>query len=162
MAQTDIGCLGFILRSRCYSLPTGSFFSSGVIPEHWPRRVSYRLAVASLSWWFAPHPAWEPGDDWPRDVPVVRYETDAEVALIDPLLPPDDSFHPHDKPVRVLLTYVAESRRTRHAERIRIDALGAQALKLLPPHPHLFRQVVAGRLGHDRQAIWSVEDDDAA
>jgi glyoxylase-like metal-dependent hydrolase (beta-lactamase superfamily II) len=45
-------------------------------------------------------------------VPVVRYETDAEIALIDPLLPPDDSFDPHGKPVRVLLTYPAHYRGT--------------------------------------------------
>jgi glyoxylase-like metal-dependent hydrolase (beta-lactamase superfamily II) len=74
--------------------------------------VSYRLAVSSLSWWFAPHPAWEAGEDWPQEVPVVRYETDAEIALIDPLLPPDDSFDPHGKPVRVLLTYPAHYRGT--------------------------------------------------
>jgi hypothetical protein len=43
---------------------------------------------------------------------VVRYETDAEVALIEPLLPPDDSFDPHGKPVRVLLTYPAHYRGT--------------------------------------------------
>jgi glyoxylase-like metal-dependent hydrolase (beta-lactamase superfamily II) len=68
--------------------------------------------MASLSWWFAPHPAWEPGEDWPQEVPVVHYETDAEVALIDPFLPPNDSFDPHDKPVRVLLTYPAHYRGT--------------------------------------------------
>jgi hypothetical protein len=43
-------------------------------------------------------------------VPVVCYETDAEVAVIDPFLPPDDSFDPGDKPVRVLLTYPAHYR----------------------------------------------------
>lgn len=68
--------------------------------------------MSSLSWWFAPHPAWEPGEDWPQEVPVVRYETDAEIALIDPLLPPDDSFEPQGKPVRVLLTYPAHYRGT--------------------------------------------------
>ena len=74
--------------------------------------MSYRPGVASLSWWFAPHPAWEPGEDWPREVPVVRYETDAEVALIDPFLPPDGSFSADHKPVRVLLTYPAHYRGT--------------------------------------------------
>lgn len=43
---------------------------------------------------------------------MVRYETDAEIALIDPLLPPDDSFEPQGKPVRVLLTYPAHYRGT--------------------------------------------------
>jgi hypothetical protein len=45
---------------------------------------------------------------------VVRYETDAEIVLIDPLPPPDDSFDPHGKPVRVLLTYPAHYRGTDH------------------------------------------------
>ena len=48
--------------------------------------------MASLSWWFSPHPSWEPGEDWPQEVPVVRDETGAGVALIDPFLPPGDDF----------------------------------------------------------------------
>ena len=60
--------------------------------------------MGELSWWFAPHPNWEPTENWPEEVPVVRYETDDEVALIDPFLPPDGSFDPHGKPVKVLLT----------------------------------------------------------
>jgi hypothetical protein len=68
--------------------------------------------VSDLSWWFSPHPAWEPGEDWPEVVPVVRYETDHEVALIDPLLPPEADFDPHGKPVRVLLTQPAHYRGT--------------------------------------------------
>jgi glyoxylase-like metal-dependent hydrolase (beta-lactamase superfamily II) len=68
--------------------------------------------MASLSWWFSPHPSWEPCEDWPQEVPVVRYETDAEVVLIDPFLPPDDDFDPHGKPVRVLLTQGAHYRGT--------------------------------------------------
>src|SRR5439155_18639 len=38
--------------------------------------------VSELSWWFAPHPDWEPTEDWPEEVPVVRYETDDEVVLV--------------------------------------------------------------------------------
>jgi len=68
--------------------------------------------MSELSWWFAPHPGWEPGENWPEEVPVVRYETDDEVVLIDPFLPPDDSFDPHGKPVRVLLTQGAHYRGT--------------------------------------------------
>jgi glyoxylase-like metal-dependent hydrolase (beta-lactamase superfamily II) len=68
--------------------------------------------VSELSWWFAPHPDWEPGEDWPEAVPIVRYETDDIVALIDPLLPPDDDFDPHGKPVHVLLTQPAHFRGT--------------------------------------------------
>ena len=68
--------------------------------------------MSELSWWFAPHPDWEPGEDWPEEVPVVRYETDDEVVLIDPFLPLDDSFDPRGKPVRVLLTQGAHFRGT--------------------------------------------------
>jgi glyoxylase-like metal-dependent hydrolase (beta-lactamase superfamily II) len=68
--------------------------------------------VNSLTWWFSPHPAWEPGEDWPQEVPVVKYETADEVVLIDPFLPPSADFHPHDKRVRVLLTQPAHYRGT--------------------------------------------------
>jgi glyoxylase-like metal-dependent hydrolase (beta-lactamase superfamily II) len=68
--------------------------------------------VSELSWWFAPHPDWEPTEDWPEEVPVVRYETEEEVAVIDPFLPRDESFDPRGKPVRVLLTQPAHYRGT--------------------------------------------------
>ena len=68
--------------------------------------------MSDLSWWFAPHPDWEPGEDWPEEVPVVRYETNDDVVLIDPFLPPDDGFDPHGKPVHVLLTQPAHYRGT--------------------------------------------------
>jgi glyoxylase-like metal-dependent hydrolase (beta-lactamase superfamily II) len=68
--------------------------------------------VSNLSWWFSPHPAWEPGEDWPQEVPVVRYETEDEVALIDPFLPAGDRFDPDGKPVKVLLTQPAHYRGT--------------------------------------------------
>ena len=44
--------------------------------------------------------------------PGVRIESDDEVVLIDPFLPPDDSFDPGGKPVRVLLTQGAHYRGT--------------------------------------------------
>jgi glyoxylase-like metal-dependent hydrolase (beta-lactamase superfamily II) len=69
--------------------------------------------MASLSWWFAPHPAWEPGEDWPEEVPVVRYETDEAVVLFDPFLPPSGDFDPHGRQVHVLLTQGAHYRGTR-------------------------------------------------
>jgi glyoxylase-like metal-dependent hydrolase (beta-lactamase superfamily II) len=68
--------------------------------------------VGSLTWWLAPHPAWEEGEDWPQEVPVVRYDTDEAVVLIDPFLPPGGSFDPGGKPVRVLLTQGAHHRGT--------------------------------------------------
>ena len=68
--------------------------------------------MSELTWWFSPHPEWEPDENWPEEVPVVRYETADEVALIDPFLPAEDDFEPHDKPVRVLLTQPAHYRGT--------------------------------------------------
>jgi glyoxylase-like metal-dependent hydrolase (beta-lactamase superfamily II) len=68
--------------------------------------------VGALTLWLSPHPAWEEGEDWPELVPVVRYETEDEVVVIDPFLPPDDSFDPGGKPVRVLLTQPAHYRGT--------------------------------------------------
>ena len=42
----------------------------------------------------------------------MRYETDDEVVLIDPFLPPEGRFDAHGKPVRVLLTQGAHYRGT--------------------------------------------------
>ena len=68
--------------------------------------------MSDLTWWFSPHPAWEPGEDWDPEVPVVQLETDGEVVLIDPFIPPDDSFDPQGKSVHVLLTQPAHYRGT--------------------------------------------------
>ena len=68
--------------------------------------------MSSLTWWFSPHPAWEPGENWPQEVPVVEYETDDEVVLIDPFPPPTGDFDARAKPVRVLLTQAAHYRGT--------------------------------------------------
>ena len=68
--------------------------------------------MSTLSWWFSPHPDWEPSEDWPQEVPVVRLETEDEIVLIDPFLPPDDSFDPGGRPVRVLITQGAHHRGT--------------------------------------------------
>ena len=68
--------------------------------------------MSTLDWWFSPHPDWVEGENWPEEVPVVRLESDDDVVLFDPLLPPDDSFDPHGKPVRVLLTQGAHYRGT--------------------------------------------------
>lgn len=68
--------------------------------------------MSALSWWFAPHPDWELREDWPESVPVVRYETDEAVALIDPFSPPDHDFDPHGKTVAVLLTQPSHYRGT--------------------------------------------------
>jgi glyoxylase-like metal-dependent hydrolase (beta-lactamase superfamily II) len=87
-------------------MPAAEALQTGTV-----RLVSF-ADVSDLTWWFSPHPAWEPGEDWDPDVPVVRFETDDEVVLIDPFLPPDDSFDPRGKQVRVLLTQPAHYRGT--------------------------------------------------
>jgi hypothetical protein len=69
--------------------------------------------VGELTWWLSPHPSWTPEENWPEEVPVVRYETDDDVVLIDPFLPPGGAFDPHGKPVRVLLTAPWHVRGTR-------------------------------------------------
>jgi glyoxylase-like metal-dependent hydrolase (beta-lactamase superfamily II) len=68
--------------------------------------------MTSLTWWLAPHPSWEPGENWDEEVPVVKYETDDEVVLIDPFLSPDGDFDPRGKPVCVLLTQASHYRGT--------------------------------------------------
>ena len=68
--------------------------------------------MGALSWWLSPHPDWEPGEDWPENVPIVRYETEEDVVVVDPFLPPDGSFDPSGKAVRVLLTQGAHYRGT--------------------------------------------------
>jgi glyoxylase-like metal-dependent hydrolase (beta-lactamase superfamily II) len=68
--------------------------------------------MSELSVWHSPHPEWEPGEDWPQEVPVVRIETEDEIVLIDPFLPPGDDFDPGGKPVRVLVTQAAHYRGT--------------------------------------------------
>jgi glyoxylase-like metal-dependent hydrolase (beta-lactamase superfamily II) len=59
---------------------------------------------------------------------VVRYETDDQVVLIDPFLPPDASFDPHEKPVHVLLTQPAHYRGTNDF----VECYGASVW--VPPH----------------------------
>lgn len=68
--------------------------------------------MGALTWWLSPHPGWEEGEDWPELVPVVQYETDSEIVLIDPFLPADGSFDPGGKPVTVLLTQRSHYRGT--------------------------------------------------
>ncbi|HJU36551.1 MAG TPA: hypothetical protein VJ716_03925 [Gaiellaceae bacterium] len=103
--------------------------------------------MGTLGWWLSPHPAWEDGEDWPRNVPVVRYETGEEVALIDPFLPPDGSFDPGGKPVRVLLTQGAHYRGTadfveRHGASVWTPPRASWPAKL--PNPGTTRELPAG------------------
>ena len=50
------------------------------------------LDVAPGLWvWRVEHPAWRPGLDWPPTVTSSSVESGGEVALLDPLAPPDDA-----------------------------------------------------------------------
>jgi glyoxylase-like metal-dependent hydrolase (beta-lactamase superfamily II) len=40
--------------------------------------------------WTAPHPAWRPGCDWPRDVGCVFVEARDATVVVDPLVPADE------------------------------------------------------------------------
>lgn len=42
-----------------------------------------------LTYWLAPHPEWEPSENWPEDVLCVCLESSDEIVLIDPLVPRD-------------------------------------------------------------------------
>jgi glyoxylase-like metal-dependent hydrolase (beta-lactamase superfamily II) len=109
--------------------------------------------VSKLSWWFSPHPAWEPGEDWPQEVPVVRYETEDEVAVIDPFLPPDGAFDPGGKPVKVLLTYPAHYRGTADF----VDHHGASVW--VPPHAEWRRRPNPGTTDELPPGIEAIELD---
>ena len=65
-------------------------------------------------YWMAPHPDWEPTEDWPEDVLSVYYESSDGTVVIDPQLPRgeeaeffralDTDVERRGQPVRVLLT----------------------------------------------------------
>ncbi len=68
-----------------------------------------------LRYWFAPHPAWRPDENWPEGVLCAYYEAPEALVLFDPLVPrgekEDDFWRELDadverlaRPVRVLLT----------------------------------------------------------
>jgi len=67
-----------------------------------------------MRYWYAPHPAWRPDENWPEGVLCAYYESPDAVVLIDPLVPrgQEDEFwraldrdvERLDRPVRVLLT----------------------------------------------------------
>jgi hypothetical protein len=111
--------------------------------------------VGSLTWWLSPHPAWEEGEDWPREVPVVRYETDETVVVIDPFLPPDASFDPGGKPVRVLLTQAAHYRGTSDF----VERYGASVWTPQVTSDELPEGVVALELkGEPRQVVFHIPE----
>ena len=67
-----------------------------------------------LRYWYAPHPAWRPDENWPEEVLCAYYESPDALVLIDPLVPrgeEDEFWRALDgdverlgRPVRVLLT----------------------------------------------------------
>ena len=106
--------------------------------------------VSSLSWWFAAHPAWKPGEDWPQEVPVVCLETDDEIVLMDPFLPQDSSFDPRGKAVRVLLTQGAQPA---GVEALELDGEPQQVVFFIREHATLVTgDVLTGRDGVMRRS----------
>ncbi len=67
-----------------------------------------------LRYWYAPHPAWQPDENWPEGVLCAYYEAPDALVLFDPLVPrgeEDEFWRALDgdvervgRPVRVLLT----------------------------------------------------------
>jgi len=67
-----------------------------------------------FAYWMAPHPEWEPDENWPEDVLCVYFEAADATVLIDPLVPRgredefwrflDGAVERRRLPVRVLLT----------------------------------------------------------
>ena len=67
-----------------------------------------------FAYWMAPHPEWEPDENWPEDVLCVYFEASDGTVVIDPLVPRgrgdefwrflDGAVERRGLPVRVLLT----------------------------------------------------------
>jgi hypothetical protein len=67
-----------------------------------------------FAYWLAPHPEWEPDENWPEDVLCVYFEASDGTVLIDPLVPRgreddfwrflNEAIERRRQPVRVLLT----------------------------------------------------------
>jgi hypothetical protein len=85
------------------------------VPSDWGLGVVNVHEIApGLSYWMAPHPAWDPTENWPEEVLCVLYESADGIVLIDPLLPRgeeaafrqslDEDVERLGQPVRVLLT----------------------------------------------------------
>ena len=108
-----------------------------------------------LTWWLSPHPAWEEGEDWPEEVPVVCYVTEDDLALIDPFLPPDGSFDPGTRPVRVLLTQRSHYRGTDAF----VERYGASVWMPHEPEQALPRGVEALELdGQPQQVVFFIRE----
>ena len=134
--------------------------------------------MGALTWWLSPHPDWEEGEDWPELVPVVQYETDSEIVLIDPFLPAEGSFDQGDKPVTVLLTQRSHYRGTgdfvarygaavwepgtewvlpRGVEVLELDGQPQQVVIFVPEHATL----ISGDVLTGRDGVMHVFVDDA-
>lgn len=77
---------------------------------------------ADLWRWTALHPEWSPGEEWGEEVGCVYLEAEDAVALIDPLVPPEDAERFYEaldgdierasKPVHVFVTIFWHARST--------------------------------------------------
>jgi glyoxylase-like metal-dependent hydrolase (beta-lactamase superfamily II) len=76
--------------------------------------VDVHELAPGLRYWYAPHPAWRPDENWPEGVLCAYYESPDALVLIDPLVPrgeEDEFWRGLDadverlgRPVHVLLT----------------------------------------------------------
>jgi len=76
--------------------------------------VNLTELAPGFAYWMAPHPEWEPDENWPEDVLCVYFEASDGTVLIDPLVPRgredefwrflDGAVERRGLPVRVLLT----------------------------------------------------------
>ena len=98
--------------------------------------------------WTAPHPAWVPGADWPKEVGCVYYETSPALVLIDPLVPANDEqgfwaaldrdVERHDGSVLVVLTAPWHARSSaeivdRYGARVERDPIPQISALAVPP-----------------------------
>ena len=49
--------------------------------------MDFHEVAPGLRYWYAPHPAWRPDDNWPEGVLCAYYESPDALVLIDPLVP---------------------------------------------------------------------------
>ena len=84
------------------------------MPSDGRSSVNVHEIAPGFYYWMAPHPAWEPTENWPEEVLCVYFEAADGIVLIDPLLPRgeeaafcqslDEDVKRLGQPVRVLLT----------------------------------------------------------
>ena len=87
-----IGDLGLVYAFFCFDCLGAEGSSTATDGQDEPMRAPEILDVAPGLWiWRIEHPDWTPGVAWDRIVTSTCVESQGEVALLDPLAPPDDA-----------------------------------------------------------------------